>query len=119
MVKPIMKTGTHLTLMSMPELDITEHVAQKWTCGRPTAWLNPLPLTLVKLKDNIDVKAPNVETMLLTKDTMVSVIRMVAIGLLSVLEMKNFMVQEKPLIPTLESPLSLNGKTIDTNSRIT
>ena len=61
------KISLHAFLILMQELDITEHVAQKWTCGKPTAWLNPLPLTLVKLKDNIGVKAPNAETMLLTR----------------------------------------------------
>ena len=40
---------------------------------------------------------------------MVSVIRMVVIGLLSVSEMKNSMDQEKPLTPTQELPLSHNG----------
>merc|ERR1719260_710283 len=100
---------THLTMTSMLELESTVPVAQKWTCGKPTAWLNLSLLTPAKLKDNIDAKELNAETTLLMKDTMVSVIRMVAIGLLSVLEMKNSMDQEKPLIPTQELPLSHNG----------
>merc|ERR1712117_831792 len=94
---------------SMLELDITVLAAQKWTCGKPTAWLNLSQLTLVKSKDNTDAKELNAETMLLMKDTMVSVIRMVAIGLLSVLEMKNSTDLEKLSIPTQELPLSHNG----------
>ena len=52
-------------------------------------------------------------------DTMVSVIRMVAIGLHSVSEMKNSMDLEKLLIPTQESPLSHNGSPLTVLQMVT
>merc|ERR1712018_615050 len=60
----------------------------KWTCGKPIAWPKLILPILVKLRDNTDAKEQNVVTMLLMRDTMGFVTRMVVISLLSVWEMK-------------------------------
>merc|ERR1712112_525725 len=96
--KLIVKNGTYLTMTSMLELVITGLAAQKWTCGKPTAWLNLSLLTPVKLKDNTDVKELNAEITLL---------------------MKNSMDLEKLLIPTQESPLSHNGSPLTVLQTVT
>lgn len=63
----------------MPHLepDIMEPVVLKWIFGKPIVKLLKLPLMLVQLKDNIDVKVQNVEIMLLEIDIKVFVTKMV------------------------------------------
>ena len=59
-----------------------EHVVLKWIFGKPTLKVPKLHPTHAQLPDNLDVKVPNAEIMLLETDTMVFVIKMDVISIL-------------------------------------
>lgn len=58
------------------ELVITVHVVLKWISGKLTLRILKLPHILVLLKDNTDVKVPNVVIMHLVIDIMEFVTKM-------------------------------------------
>jgi len=69
-------------MIQMPELVIMEHVVLKWIYGKLILKVLKLHPTHAQFKDNIDVKVPNVEIMLLETDIMVFVIKMDVISIL-------------------------------------
>merc|ERR1712038_359300 len=88
MVKPICWIGVVLKLIRIPELADTEVAALKWIYGKLILDLKLIPLIHVPFPEHIDAKELNVETMILVRDTMEFVIRMVVILLLIVMEIK-------------------------------